>query len=584
MFHTLPADARAALAWPWEQFAPYFADLESRPLTGETLAAWLADWSQLHRLISEVGTRLSLAHNLDTTDADAQAAFFSFVENIYPPAATADQKLKQKLVASGLEPKGMAIPLRNLRAEAELFRQENLPLFTQLQKHISHYDTLMGAQTVEWDGQETPLPQLRPWLNHPERAVREKAWRLAHQRRLADREALNQLWQTMLGLRRQIATQADCPDFRAYSWRAYLRFDYTPADALTFLEAIEQVCTPAATRLYRRCQHRLGLATLRPWDLSDGAWNRPADPPGLSPLQPYHDGADLVRKTTHLFNRLDPQLGAYFQTLADENLLDVDNRKGKAPGGYCTYFATARRPFIFMNAVGLHDDVQTMLHEAGHAFHALAHSHLPYHPQYDVPMEFNEVASMAMELLAGPYLTADSHGFYTPAEAARAQREHLEQMLLFWPYMATVDSFQHWAYTHPDQAADSAACDAQWGSLSERFMPALDWSGLDAELVTGWQRKQHIFQVPFYYIEYGLAAVGAAQVWRNMHHDPAQALARYRQALALGGTRSLPELYAAAGVRFAFDATTLQEIVSLIETTLTALEEPTQTAAGAATG
>jgi oligoendopeptidase F len=273
-----------------------------------------------------------------------------------------------------------------------------------------------------------------------------------------------------------------------------------------------------------------------------------------------------------VFQQVDPQLGQYFETMRREGLLDLDNRKGKAPGGYCTSFSLVRRPFIFANAVGIHDDVQTLLHEGGHGFHVFESSRLPYLQQLQVPMEFAEVASMSMELLASPYLARERGGFYSSADAARARAEHLEGIVQFWPYMAVVDAFQHWVYTHPDQATEAAACDETWSALWERFMPGVDWSGLEEEQRTGWQRKLHIHQAPFYYIEYGLAQLGAVQVWRNALQDQAGSVAAYRRALALGGTVTLPELFAAAGGRFAFDASALQEAVTLIEATLAELE------------
>jgi oligoendopeptidase F len=273
-----------------------------------------------------------------------------------------------------------------------------------------------------------------------------------------------------------------------------------------------------------------------------------------------------------MFSSVDPQLGRYFLQMETESLLDLENRKGKAPGGFCIDFPLARKPFIFMNAVGLHDDVQTMLHEGGHAFHTFEIAGLPYHPQLEIPMEFAEVASMAMELLAAPYLTRDQGGFYSPEEAARARIEHLENSLLFWPYMAVVDAFQHWVYTQPQLARDPAECDACWSALWDRFMQGIDYSGLDEHKVTGWQRKVHIFQDPFYYIEYGLAQLGAVQVWRNARKDQAGAVAAYRRALSLGGTASLPELFRTAGAHFAFDADTLAEAVQLMVGTIEELE------------
>ncbi len=568
----LPAAALAVLEWTWDDIGPHYAALADRPLTADNVDAWLLDWSQLSSLVSEIASRLHVAYDLNTVDPAAERRYFGFLENIAPKAHEAGHKLTQKLLGTGLEPEGMAVPLRDMRAEAELFREANLPLLTENVKVAAQYDKIVGAQTVAWEGAEVPVPQMRPLGEDPDRARRERGWWLVRERQLADREALNQLWQQLLPLRGRIAANAGCADFREYVWRDKLRFDYTPADCATFHDAIEAVVVPAATRIYEKHRRRLGLDTLRPWDLSDGNWERPAPPPGHASLKPYRGAEELVAGTASVLQRVDPVLGAHFETMRRENLLDLENRKGKAPGGYCTYFATARRPFIFMNAVGLHNDVQTMLHEAGHAFHVFESSRLRYLHQMGAPMEFSEVASMAMELLSAPYLARDAGGFYTQAEANRARAEHLEEIILFWPYMAVVDAFQHWAYTHPEAAMDTGNCDAAWRALWMRFIPGVDWSGLEAELVTGWQRKLHIYRVPLYYIEYGLARLGAVQVWRNALTDQAGAVASYRRALALGGTASLPQLFTAAGARFAFDVETVGQAVTLVEQTLAELD------------
>jgi oligoendopeptidase F len=283
--------------------------------------------------------------------------------------------------------------------------------------------------------------------------------------------------------------------------------------------------------------------------------------------------AELEAKTSAIFHAVDPQLGEYFKIMRRERLLDLDNRKNKAPGGYCTDFPITGRPFIFANSIGVHDDVQTLLHEGGHAFHVFESAALPYCWHVQIPWEFEEVASMSMELLAAPYLTVDYGGFYTPAQAARARIEHLERSLLFWPYMAVVDAFQHWVYENPAAASLPASCDQAWAELWQRFMPGVDWSGLEQEMLTGWQRKIHIHSDPFYYVEYGLATLGAVQIWRNSLSDQAGAVAAYRGALALGDTATLPELYASAGANFAFDAGALGEAVALILHTVDELEK-----------
>jgi oligoendopeptidase F len=476
----------------------------------------------------------------------------------------AGQTLKEKLLESGLEPAGFEIPLRNMRAEADLFRAENLPVLAEENKVKTEYDKILSAQTVVWEGEERTVEQMRPVYQEADRARRERAWRLVAERQLADRDGINEVWGKLLGLRCKLAANAGRPDYRAYRWQDLLRFDYTPADARSFQDAIEAVVVPAALRVYERRRQRLGLDSLRPWDLD-------VDPLGLPPLRPFSDVEALKSSISRIFQRLDPALGANIDVMVVEDLLDLANRKNKAPGGYCTSFPVVRRPFIFANAVGLHDDVQTMLHECGHAFHVFESAALSSHLR-NVPMEFAEVASMGMELLAAPYLVEDKGGFYTPAEAARARIEHLEGCIRFWPYMAVVDSFQHWVYENPQAAADPRQCDAAWAGFWRRFMVGVDWSGLEDVMATGWHRKLHIHTDPFYYIEYGLAQLGAAQVWANALKDQAGAVTRYRQALALGGKVSLPELFAAAGARFAFDAGTLSQAVELMETTIKALE------------
>lgn len=561
----LPKTALEFMDWEWPHIEPHYEALASRKLTADNVAEWLADWTRLSRLVSETYARHYVAITRDTTDEEAERRYHSFLDDIYPPAQEAEQVLRQKFLDSSLAVPNFEVQRRDMRAEVELFREENLPLLTQERKLSAEYDKIAGAQTVEWEGEERTIQALQPIYQSQDRERRERAWRLAAGRQLADREALNDLWGRFLEVRQQLAANAGLSGYRDFRWRQMLRFDYTPEDCLGFHRAIEEVVVPAASRVYARRQERLGLESLRPWDLNVDPHNRP-------PLRPFETAEQLERVAGEVFRRADPQLGDYFNTMRGEGLLDLDNRKGKAPGGYCMTFDVVKRPFIFMNAVGLHQDVQTLLHEAGHAFHVFETGHLPYHQQLTVGMEFAEVASMAMELLATPYLAAGEGGFYADPDAARARAQHLEDVLKFWPYMAVVDAFQHWVYTHPESAADPANCDETWAGLWARFMPGVDWSGLEEEMMTGWQRKQHIFEVPFYYVEYGLAQLGAVQVWRNALQNQGEAVARYRRALALGGTVPLPDLFAAAGAKLAFDADTLGEAVTLIEDTLEALD------------
>jgi oligoendopeptidase F len=566
MNNSLPETINEFMQLSWNKIEPFYKDLEQRPLNEKTLSEWMEDWSNLSRLVHETYRRLYVATTQDTADEERERRYSEFLDEVYPQSQAADQKLKEKLLASNLQPEGFEIPMRKLRAKAELFRSENLPFLSKELKLASEYERIVGTQTVLWEGQEVTLMQLQPVYQETERARREKAWFVEMGRWLADREAINELWQMQMEVRGKLAENANLPDYRAYRWSQLLRFDYTPEDCHRFHRAIEEVGVPAAQKIYEKRRTRLGLERLRPWDLL-------VDPFGRPPLRPFEKVSELEEKTSSIFHRIDPQLGAYFETMRREGLLDLENRKGKAPGGYSDDFTASRRPFIFMNAVGVHDDVQTLLHEGGHAFHLFEMIPLPYFHQMEVPLEFCEVASMAMEMLGGPYLTADQGGFYSRTEAARARIEFLEACLLFWPYMVVVDAFQHWAYENHELARDPGNCDAKWTELWLRFMPGVDWSGLEEERATGWQRKLHIHEDPFYYVEYGLAQSGAFQVWANALQNQAEAVAAYRKALALGGTATLPELFATAGARFAFDGETLASGIRLAEETISALEE-----------
>lgn len=568
MLDNLPTLVPALMKWMWQDIEPYYQDLAARELNASSVDGWLKDWTALGERLSEMGARLNVATSVNTADKQAEDQYKSFLDTIYPKVEAAEQKLRMKLLASGLMPAGFELPLKKMRARAELFREANIPLLTQENKLGLEYDKIVGAQTVKWYGQELTLSQLRPVYQQANRSRREHAWHLSMSRQLQDREKINDLWKKFLALRVQIAKNADKPDFRAYVWDRMLRFDYTPANCVEFQNAIEQAVVPAAKRIYEKRRQQLGVDTLRPWDLD-------VDPLGRTPLQPFRTVDELKKISASIFNRVDPQLGNYFDTMVKEDLLDLDNRKNKAPGAFCTSYPMIKRPFIFANAVGMHTDLQTTLHESGHAFHNFETSSLPYIQQRFAGLEFAEVASMGMELLASPYLAKSQGGVYSDADAARARIEHLESDILFWPYMAVVDAFQHWVYENPDAAMEPSNCDAKWSELWNRFMVGVDWSGLEPEMMTGWHRKLHIHQVPFYYVEYGLAQLGAVQVWANSLQDQAQAVKQYRSALALGGTQSLPKLFAAAGAKFAFDAGTLGTFVGLIEATVEKLRTVT---------
>ena len=556
-FKSLPRRAEDLFDWKWENLAPCYAELARRPLGEDSAETWLSDWTRVSSLAGEALEKLHVATTLDTTDKESERRYHAFMEELLPPLEAAEQELRRKLLDSGFTRDDLDVPLKGLRADAELYREENVPLLVEEQKLDSEYARIIGSQTVTWEGTEKTIQQMQPLYRETSRDVRESAWRLVAERQAADREAISALWKRFLGLRLRISANAGFSSYRDYRWKALHRFDYTPDDCRAFRDAVEAEVVPAASALYEARKKKLAVASLRPWDLA-------VDPLLRAPLKPYSGGAELESGVQSVFDALDPELGAAFSRMRDLGCLDLESRKGKAPGGYCTFFPVEGKPFIFMNGVGLHDDVQTLLHESGHAFHFMETARWPWSLQWNVGVEFAEVASMAMELLALPFLPAEKGGFYRPADAERALAEHLESVITLWPYIAVVDAFQHWAYANPARAASAEACDSQWEALWRRFMPGIDYSGFEDHLRSGWQRKLHIHQIPFYYIEYGMAQLASVQVWANSLEDREGALAAYRRSLALGGTKRLPDLYAAAGARFAFDRPSLRGAVERV--------------------
>ncbi len=552
----LPTSPVAFAKATWEDVVPYFDDLVERPLDVSTVDEWLRAWSRLEELVTEAAAHAMIAYTIDTSDPEKEKDHLRFSTEILPKMEERSVELARRLVALGHSTPDLATTLARFRTSIEIFREANIPLFSELEELSARYQRITGSMTVEWDGVERPLPQLQPFLKSPDRAVRERAFRAATQPYMEERGALAGLFDRMFELRQRAARNAGFANYRDYVFPAKFRFDYTPADCERFHEAVERTATPAVARVLEHRRRRLGLEVLRPWDLA-------VDPFRATPLRPFETVEEFVGTARRVFDRVDPALGGQFQTMIDERLLDLDSRKGKAPGGYCETLHFRGRPFIFMNAVGLVDDVMTLLHEAGHAFHAFASHRQPLIWQRHPGSEAAELASMSMELLASPHL-AQPTGYFTPEDHRRAWLEHLEDVLLSLVHIASVDAFQTWIYTSPD-GADALARDEAWLRIRSRFERGVDWSGLEAERIARWYRQLHIFMYPFYYIEYGIAQVGALQIWRNSLQDPVGAVARYREALALGAVRSLPELYRTAGARLSFDAGLIGELVQLVE-------------------
>lgn len=559
----LPALPDALDLSDWEHLASQYEALQTRPLHDADMPAWLGDWSRLSERIWEAAALTSIRYSQDTEDPTRKAAYLHYVKEILPHIRVAEQALKERWLATGWAAPELDTALRQFRTDAALFRPENVPLQAEEQAEAAKYGETVGGLTVEFEGQARTLAQLAPFRAAADRAQREGAWRAGMTAMLGLRAELDDQFDRLLAHRTRIAANAGFDNYRDYRWQQLGRFDYSPADSLQLQEAVLSEAVPALARLAERRRQALGLDQLRPWDLE-------VDLFGGAPLQPFETGAELAAGSQRIFERLDSELGERLGILAREGLLDLENRKGKAPGGYCSTLPQRGMPFIFMNAVGTEDNVRTMLHEAGHAFHAFDTRPLPYLWQRRAPMEFNEVASMSMELLTSPYLTRDQGGFYELRDAARARHQHLERILVFLPYMATVDAFQHWLYANPGHSRTER--DGAWLDLHRRFNVAADWSGFDESRRSLWQHKQHIFQAPFYYIEYGIAQLGALQVWRNSLADAPTALADYRRALALGGTVPLTGLFEAAGARLVFDAAGVGELVRLVEDALVAEE------------
>lgn len=540
----------------WDAVQPYVEQLlERRVGSAADLEHWLLDSSELQAAVSEERSRRYIAMTCDTEDTEAEQAYLQIVQEFMPAAKPWFHRLNEFYVASAhraeLNPGRYAVLDRDVEVEIALYREENIELQTEASVLSQRYQKVSGAMTVEFRGEELTMPQIGKHLEATERETRQEAWEAAANRRLQERDTFEEIFDELASLRGRMARNADCEDYREYIFRSYRRFDYTPADCEAFHAAVERHVMPLARDLAERRGEALGLDALRPWDYG-------VDPLGREPLRPFEDAADLGEGCRRIFGHLDAELEAQFAEMLDRGELDLASRKGKAPGGYQSSLDEQRRPFIFMNAAGLHRDVETLLHEAGHAFHALASRQDPLVEYRHAPIEFAEVASMTMELFGDDHLGE----FYSADDAARAKRKHLEGIIGLLPWIARVDAFQHWIYTHPGHTRDDRT--AAWLALGERFETPTDWSGYEAHRESSWQRQLHIFCYPFYYIEYGIAQLGALQIWNTYKQDPELALGNYRAALALGGSRPLPQLFEAAGAKLAFDAGTITPLMDRV--------------------
>lgn len=543
----------------WEDLKPWFDNLADRPIrSADDLRKWLRDRSELESAISEdLGWRY-IKMTCYTEDKALLERYQDFVENIQPKIAPVSDQLNRKVADSPFlsqlaKEEGYAILIRNLKKDIEIFREENVPLFTEINLESQKYAQLNGAMTIALKGQELTLQQASVLLQETDRSVREEVYKLITERRLKDKETLDGLFTRLIDLRHKVAVNAGFSNFRDYMFKSYGRFDYTPQDCFNFHDAISSEVVPLLEELAEKRKEEMKVSSLRPWD-------KAVDPLGRPPLKAFTGGKDLTAKGIDVFRRLDPFLGDCLTTMEAMGHLDLESRKGKAPGGYNYPLAEIGIPFIFMNATSTMRDMTTLMHEGGHAVHNFLTKDLALADFKNPPMEVAELASMAMELLSMDHWDVF---FSNPQDLARARQEQLEDIIETLPWVATIDKFQHWVYEHPQHTADQRK--RQWNVVYQEFADTVtDWSGLEEARDYMWQKQLHLYEVPFYYIEYGMAQLGAIALWRNYKQNAAEGLAGYQRALKLGNLRTIPEIYKAAGIRFDFSKPYIRELMNFV--------------------
>ena len=553
--HYLPADFQVT---NWEALEPYFKELTARPIESTTaLEQWLHDLSELEALVSEDACWRQVRMTCDTENKALEEAFNYFYLEIQPNIQPYADQLNRKLVecpfTAELDKDRYFTYLRSVRKSIDLFRTENIPIQAELSVLQQHYGTIVGKMTVEVEGKEYPLQQAAKFLENPDRAIRESVYRKINERRLADKDPLQSLFSQLVTKRHQLARNAGFENYRDYKFVDMGRFDYRPEDCFAFHEAVEQHVLPLVNDIYRRHGRKLGVDPMKPWDTE-------AEPAGIEPLRPFADGSDLLSKTIHCFREMDPFFADCLVKMREMKHLDLDSRKGKAPGGYNMPLAESGAPFIFMNAAGQMSDVTTMIHEGGHAVHSFLAHPLELSAFKEYPTEMAEVASMAMELFSMDHWEVF---FDNEEELKRAKRHQLERVITIFPWISTIDSFQHWVYEHPDHTIEART--EAWKSILNRFSAsAIDYSGLESYREISWQRQLHLFEVPFYYIEYGIAQLGAIGMWKQYKENRRSAINNYIEALSKGGTLTLPALYETAGLPFDFSPARIRELMDLV--------------------
>ncbi|MFT3682059.1 MAG: M3 family oligoendopeptidase [Ferruginibacter sp.] len=549
----------------WQSIEPFFKELLERPLsTKEELEQWLQDTSEVEAVVSEDACWRQIKMTCDTENKSLEEAFNFYCMEIQPQIQPYADALNKKLVnhplLSSLDAGKYFTYLRSIRKSIELFREENIPLQSELAVLQQHFGMISGKMTVTINGHEYTLQQAAKFLENADRAVREDAYRKIQERRLQDKDALNDLFNQLLGKRMQLAANAGFNNYIDYRFKELGRFDYGKEDCYAFHDAVKEHVIPLVKKIYEKKKAKLGLAELRPWDIE-------AEPAGTEPLHPFTTAQELIDKSIQCFNELNPFFGDCLKKMQEIKHLDLESRKGKAPGGYNCPLAESGAPFIFMNAAGQMHDVTTMVHEGGHAIHSFLAHPLPLTGFKEYPMEIAEVASMAMELFSMEHWDVF---FDNKEELKRAKEHQLERVITLFPWIAIIDKFQHWIYSHEGHTNEQRT--AAWMDILSEFSDGVvDYSGLEQYRSNAWLRQLHLFEVPFYYIEYGIAQLGAIGMWMQFKQNEQQALENYCNALALGGTKTLPELYKAAGLKFDFSPSSIKGLMDFVNEELNKL-------------
>ena len=546
----------------WECLEPYFKELAERPINDKHgLEKWLQDVSELEAFISEDACWRQIKMTCDTTDKSLEEAFNFFCLEIQPKMQPYADALNKKLMACSftkeLDQSAYYTYLRSVQKSIDLFRTENISIQAELSVLQQQYGTIAGKMTINHEGQEYTLQQAAQFLESEDRSIRESVYRKIQDRRLEDKAAMHDLFSELIHKRNQVAINAGFENYRDYKFVELGRFDYSKEDCFQFHEAVKLHVLPLIDKIYARKKQKLSLESLKPWDTE-------AEPAGTKPLRPFTDGKDLYEKSVACFEQLHPFFADCLRKMNSLKHFDLESRKGKAPGGYNCPLAESGAPFIFMNAAGQMSDVTTMVHEGGHAVHSFLSHNLSLSAFKEYPMEIAEVASMSMELFSMNHWQSF---FDNEADLNRAKEHQLERTITIFPWIAIIDKFQHWVYEHPTHTIEERT--NTWTSILKEFSTnSIDYTGLDAYREIGWQRQLHLFEVPFYYIEYGIAQLGAIGMWMQYQKNPQQALDNYMDALALGGTKTLPELYKTAGIEFNFSPSYVKTLMDFTNSQL----------------